>query len=86
MTKERTMNSLSWQKLLIGAVVITVVVVGLVYFFGREPDGPQIIGAPMSPQTAWDQEHWTEVVRGYQLATQTYELLPANVPVDRLHC
>jgi cytochrome c len=80
------MNALSWRKLLIGAVVITVVVVGLVYFFGRTPDGPQIIGAPMAPQTAWDQEHWAEVVRGYQLATQTYELLPDNVPVDRLHC
>jgi len=80
------MNALSWQKLLIGAVAITAVIAGLVYFFGRTPDGPQIIGAPQQARTAWDQEHWESVMRGYALATNTYELLPENVPVDRLHC
>jgi cytochrome c len=80
------MNSLSWKWLLIGAVVIVVVVGGLVYAFGRGPDGPQIIGAPQQAKTAWDQEHWAEVMRGYELATNTYEQLPENAPVDRLHC
>ena len=80
------MQTPSWKWLLLGAVVIAVVVGGLVYAFGRPPEGPQVISAPTAPQTTWDSEHWPAVTRGYQLATETYEQLPDNLPTDRLHC
>lgn len=46
----------------------------------------KIIPPPAKPQTAWDQQHWPDVMRGYALATHTYEMLPAFVPKAKLHC
>lgn len=80
------MNTISGKWLLAIVVIVVVVVGGIVYFLNRKPDGPQIIGAPEQAQTAWDQEHWDAILQGYDLATHTYERLPENVPVDRLHC
>ncbi len=51
-----------------------------------QPPSTQIIPSPNKPVSAWDTEHWNSILRGYQLTTQTYELLPANVPVAKLHC
>ena len=80
------MQAPSWKWLFLGVVVIVVVIGGLVYAFGRPPEGPQVIAAPVASQTAWDTENWPAIMRGYEISTQTYELLPENVPVDRLHC
>lgn len=46
----------------------------------------KIIPAPASARTAWDRQHWVEIKRGYALASQTYEMLPAFVPTAKLHC
>lgn len=51
-----------------------------------QPAQTQIIPSPEQPVSAWDTEHWNSILRGYQLTTQTYELLPKNVPVAKLHC
>lgn len=47
---------------------------------------PHLISPPAHPVTAWDKVNWATITRGYQLTTQTYELLPKNVPKARLHC
>lgn len=46
----------------------------------------KIIPPPAQPKTTWDRQHWTGIMRGYALATHTYELLPAFVPTAKLHC
>ena len=46
----------------------------------------KIIPPPHHPRTRWERRHWPEIKRGYALATQTYELLPAFVPQAKLHC
>ncbi len=46
----------------------------------------KIIPPPTKPQTAWDKQYWTRIMRGYALVTQTYELLPKFVPTAKLHC
>jgi cytochrome c len=46
----------------------------------------KIIPPPAKPNTAWDRQHWAGIMRGYALATHTYELLPAFVPTAKLHC
>jgi len=46
----------------------------------------KIIPPPAQPKTAWDRQHWTDITRGYALATHTYEMLPAFVPKAKLHC
>ncbi|AFY60473.1 c-type cytochrome [Synechococcus sp. PCC 6312] len=51
-----------------------------------QPAQTQIIPPPAKPVSAWDTEQWNSILRGYQLTTQTYELLPENVPVAKLHC
>ncbi|HKO97377.1 MAG TPA: c-type cytochrome [Pyrinomonadaceae bacterium] len=46
----------------------------------------KIIPPPKKPETAWDKQYWTGIMRGYALVTQTYELLPKFVPTAKLHC
>lgn len=46
----------------------------------------KVIPPPVRPKTHWDRQHWAKIVRGYDLATRTYELLPAFVPKAKLHC
>lgn len=46
----------------------------------------KIIPPPKKPKGLWEHRHWTRIMRGYALATQTYELLPAFVPQAKLHC
>jgi cytochrome c len=50
------------------------------------PSNPNVIAPPRQPVTDWDRQNWDAVMRGYRLATQTYELLPTHVPQARLHC
>lgn len=47
---------------------------------------PNVIAPPSRPVTPWDRQNWAAVTRGYQLTTQTYELLPRYVPRAKLHC
>ena len=47
---------------------------------------PNVIAPPSRPVTPWDRQNWAAITRGYQLTTQTYELLPRNVPRATLHC
>ncbi|HTI72522.1 MAG TPA: c-type cytochrome [Candidatus Limnocylindria bacterium] len=47
---------------------------------------PNVIPPPSQPATSWDQTNWTAIIRGYQLTTQTYEILTNNVPKAKLHC
>lgn len=46
----------------------------------------KVIPPPAKPRTPWDLSRWSEIMRGYSLVTQTYELLPAFVPTAKLHC
>ncbi|MDX6611799.1 MAG: hypothetical protein QOD75_985 [Blastocatellia bacterium] len=46
----------------------------------------KVIPPPAKPRTMWERLHWTKIMRGYVLATQTYELLPTFVPTAKLHC
>ena len=50
------------------------------------PSNPNVIAPPRPPVTEWDRENWEAIISGYRLATQTYELLPRNVPRAKLHC
>ncbi|MFS8085497.1 MAG: c-type cytochrome [Acidobacteriota bacterium] len=36
--------------------------------------------------TKWDQDNWDNILYGYALARQTYEMLPNYVPKAKLHC
>ncbi|UAJ73719.1 c-type cytochrome [Synechocystis sp. PCC 7339] len=47
---------------------------------------PQVVSPPSEPITTWDNSHWNGILRGYQLATQTYEEMPEFVPTAKLHC
>jgi cytochrome c len=47
---------------------------------------PRLIPRPAKPVSAWDHARWNDILRGYQLSAQTYELLPEFVPTARLHC
>jgi hypothetical protein len=51
----------------------------------RVPRKQRIIPPPDRPVSAWDREHWNDVTAGYQVATETYELVPAHVG-SKLHC
>ena len=44
------------------------------------------IPPPPAQKTQWDRDHWTEITRGYAVATRTYEMLPTFVPTAKLHC
>jgi cytochrome c len=46
----------------------------------------KIIPAPTRARTLWDRLHWAEIMHGYKLATETYEMLPDRVPTAKLHC
>jgi len=46
----------------------------------------KVIPPPAKPRTIWERMHWAKIMRGYALATQTYELLPTFVPTAKLHC
>ncbi len=46
----------------------------------------KIIPPPANPVTTFDRLNWIAIKRGYALATNTYELLPKNVPHAKLHC
>jgi cytochrome c len=46
----------------------------------------KVIPPPDKPATRWDRENWEQITRGYKLAINTYEMLPANVPYAKLHC
>jgi len=46
---------------------------------------PQLISPPVRPVSAWDRKEWNSVLRGYDLATRSYELLPDFVGA-KLHC
>jgi cytochrome c len=48
---------------------------------------PHIITTPPAQAlTQWDKDNWAHIKRGYELTTQTYELLPKYVPKAKLHC
>ena len=51
----------------------------------RVPRDPQVIPPPQRPRTAWDREHWSDVVAGHELTVRTYELRP-DLVTARLHC
>ncbi len=46
----------------------------------------QLVPPPAKPVSTWDEKNWNSILRGYQLSTQTYELLPQYVPTTKLHC
>lgn len=48
--------------------------------------GCKVIPPPVSPVTTFDRVNWARIVRGYELVTNTYELLPQFVPTAKLHC
>ena len=41
---------------------------------------------PQQNGSIYPAQQWKSIVRGYDLAIRTYELLPKNVPVAKLHC
>lgn len=46
-----------------------------------------VLPPPSSPKTAWDQRNWQAILRGYQLAGDTYEVLGGSGQVNaKLHC
>lgn len=47
---------------------------------------PNVIPPPRQPVSQWDRQNWRAIIRGYQLSTQTYEMLPRHVPRAKLHC
>jgi cytochrome c len=51
-----------------------------------KPASKNVIPPPANPVSQWDKDNWAAITRGYNLATQTYELLPQQVPVAKLHC
>jgi cytochrome c len=53
--------------------------------FPRLPNLQQI-PAPSQREAGVPKERWARVVRGYELAARTYELLPDFVPHAKLHC
>lgn len=54
------------------------------------PASCKIIPAPTTitpaQRTQWDKDNWHRILKGYALATRTYELLPRFVPKAKLHC
>lgn len=46
----------------------------------------KIIPPPIRARTLWEHRNWPAIMRGYAIATQTYELLPSFVPTAKLHC
>ncbi|HSK77558.1 MAG TPA: c-type cytochrome [Thermoanaerobaculia bacterium] len=52
---------------------------------GRVPRGQRIIPPPVRPDSEWARAHWNDIVTGYRIATETYELVPAHVG-SKLHC
>lgn len=46
----------------------------------------KVIPPPSQPVTTFDRLNWLIIKRGYALVTNTYELLPQNVPEAKLHC
>jgi cytochrome c len=51
----------------------------------RVPRKQRVIRPPAKPVSPWDLEHWNDVTTGYQIAIQTYELVPDHVG-SKLHC
>ena len=47
---------------------------------------PKRIYPPTKPAMEDEKKSWTSILRGYQIATQTYEALPDNLPRSKLHC
>jgi cytochrome c len=50
------------------------------------PASCRSVGAPVTPATDSERAAWPEIMRGYTIATRTYETLPAFVPEAKLHC
>lgn len=48
--------------------------------------GCKVIPPPVTPVTTFDRLNWSKIMRGYELVTHTYELLPKFVPTAKLHC
>lgn len=46
----------------------------------------KVIPPPSKPASTFDFLNWTKIKRGYDLAANTYELLPQFVPTAKLHC
>ncbi len=51
----------------------------------RVPRTERIIRPPVRPVTSWDRANWNDVLAGYRVAIQTYELVPDHVG-SKLHC
>jgi cytochrome c len=47
---------------------------------------PGVIDPPRSPSNYDDLASWASILRGYQIATSTYETLPEYLPQSKLHC
>lgn len=52
---------------------------------GRVPRGQRIIPPPTRPDSEWARAHWNDIVTGYRVATETYEMVPLHVG-SKLHC
>lgn len=50
-----------------------------------KPEGSRTLPAASAPVTAWDKEHWPQVLRGQAIAARTFELLPRYTRA-KLHC
>ena len=47
---------------------------------------PGVIDPPKSPIKDHDVAIWSRILRGYQIATNTYETLPDTLKSSKLHC
>lgn len=50
-----------------------------------KPKDTRTLPAASTPKTAWDKEHWPQVLRGQAIAARTFELLPQYTRA-KLHC
>lgn len=47
---------------------------------------PNVIAPPQAPANQAEADAWASILRGYQIATSTYETLPDYLPTSKLHC
>ncbi|MBL9129700.1 MAG: c-type cytochrome [Verrucomicrobiaceae bacterium] len=47
---------------------------------------PNVIDPPQSPANTAEADIWSSILRGYQIASSTYETLPDYLPDSKLHC
>ncbi len=45
-----------------------------------------ILPPPRRPRTAWEREHWSEILAGFRYTTETYELVGKRYVGSKLHC